>query len=111
MNDMKTFQLDSILAQNNLSFTDLATLVGISRTNLYNYFSDNNSTISVLTKTAEVLNVNIPDLFYNKEVIVKGYLEYEADGYVYIINNIVDLNRFNAKIEEYLNTKNMNQAE
>jgi len=106
MNNMKTFQLDSILAQNDMSFSDLAAMVGVSRTNLYNYFSDNNSTISVLSKTAKALNVNIPDLFYNSEVVVKGYLEFEADGFIHIINNIIDLQRFNIMLEDYMKTKN-----
>lgn len=109
MNKMKTFRIDSILAQCEMNFTDLANMIGVSRTNLYNYFNDDNSTINVLTKTAEALNVNVPDLFYNKEIIVKGYLEFEADGFIHIINNIIDLQRFNIMLEDYMKTKNKKQ--
>ena len=111
MNKMKTFRIDSILAQCEMNFTGLANKIGVSRTNLYNYFNDDNSTISVLNKTAKALNVNVSDLFYNEEVIVKGYLECDFDGFIHVINNLVDLQRFNANLEGYLNTKNNNQAE
>ena len=106
MNKMKTFRIDSILAQCEIKFTDLANMIGVSRTNVYNYFNDDNTTISVMKKTAKALNVNVSDLFYNEEVIVKGYIEFENDEFVHIINNLVDLQRFNIMLEDYMKTKN-----
>ena len=111
MNKMKTFRIDGILAQCEMKFSDLANMIGVSRTNLYNYFNDDNSTISVLNKTAKALNVNVSDLFYNEEVIVKGYIEIIENNDIFIINNLLDLQRFNTMLEDYLIQKNNNQAE
>jgi len=111
MNKMKTFRIDSILAQHEMNFTDLANMIGVSRTNLYNYFNDDNTTISVLNNSAKALNVNISDLFYNEDTIVNGFLSCDFDGYVHIINNLVDLQRFNIMLEDYMKTKNNFEAE
>lgn len=112
--NMDTFRIDTLLEQNNMTFTELSTRLGatISRTNLYNFFSDNNKTISILKQTAEVLNVNIGDLFAKSEnEIVRGFIEMEGNNEIFIINNILDLRRFNAMLEDYLIRKNNNQAE
>jgi len=112
--NMDTFRIDTLLEQNNMTFTELSTRLGatISRTNLYNFFSDNNKTISILKQTAEVLNVNIGDLFAKSEnEIVRGFIEMEGNNEIFIINNILDLQRFNAMLEDYLIRKNNNQAE
>ena len=112
--NMYTFRIDTLLEQNNMTFTELSTRLGatISRTNLYNFFSDNNKTISILKQTAEVLNVNIGDLFAKSEnEIVRGFIEMEGNNEIFIINNILDLRRFNAMLEDYLIRKNNNQAE
>ena len=112
--NMDTFRIDTLLEQNNMTFTELSTRLGatISRTNLYNFFSDNNKTISILKQTAEVLNVNVSDLFAKTEAeIVHGYLEIDGINEIYIISNLIDLQRFNVMLEDYLNAKNNSETE
>jgi len=116
---MDTFRIKTLLDQNAMTFSELSDIIGVSRTNLYNYIGNSsevattNNTIIILKKVAEALNVNVSDLFSKSDTeIVHGYLEIQGNNNdIFIINNILDLQRFNAMLEDYLIRKNNNQAE
>lgn len=86
--------------QRRLTMSDIAKKVGINRVNLSNSLNGN-PTLSRLTEVAEILGVEVSELFKptSTQKVVSGYLE--CDGRIIKINSI---EQFKQIIEEIDNT-------
>ena len=86
--------------QRGLTMSDIAKKVGISRVNLSNSLNGN-PTLSRLTEVANILGVEVSELFKpaSTQKVVSGYLE--CDGRIIKINSI---EQFKQIIEENDNT-------
>lgn len=60
---MELFRIDEILRELNMSKEQLAQEIGLSRTNIYNYLSNTNTTITVLNKIAKQVGLPVSELF------------------------------------------------
>ena len=88
---MELFRIKELLKEfDNFTMEDLSKKVGLSRTNLYNYLSRENQTISLLEKISNELRVDISDLFNRKEQKkdILGFLL--MDNFIYYIKNEED---------------------
>lgn len=88
---MELFRIKELLKEfDNFTMEDLSKKVGLSRTNLYNYLSRKNQTISLLEKISNELRVDISDLFNRKEQKkdILGFLL--MDNFIYYIKNEED---------------------
>ena len=88
---MELFRIKELLKEfDNFTMEDLSKKVGVSRTNLYNYLSRKNQTISLLEKISNELRVDISDLFNKKEQKkeIHGFLL--MDNFIYYIKNEED---------------------
>ena len=99
---MGIFRINELLSEREMTFGDLSEGINVGRTNLYNYISESNKTITVLIRIAEYLEVSVGDLFNKEQLdfLVRGYLELEDD--IYIIESHKDLDYYNQKLSEYL---------
>lgn len=101
---MELFRINELLAEREMTFSDLSEEIGVGRTNLYNYISESNNTIVVLKKISEYLEVSIPDLFNKEESLVRGYLE--LGERVYVIDCSEDLTQYQEVLSGYLSKNN-----
>ena len=78
--------------------SDIAKKVGISRVNLSNSLNGN-PTLSRLTEVAEILGVEVSELFKpaSTQKVVSGYLEYE--GRIVKVDSLDAIKRFIAEVE------------
>ena len=95
---MNQFRLDEILEELNMSKQQLAEKVGLSRTNLYNYLSPENSTIKVLDKISKEVRLPISELFNKDDLPITGYIEF--NNFIYKICSPAD---FEVVIEDFKN--------
>ena len=93
---MNQFRIDEILEELQMSKQQLADKVGISRTNLYNYLSNENTTIKVLDKISKTVRLPISELFNKEEKSIIGYIEF--NNFIYKISSPAD---FELVIEDY----------
>lgn len=93
---MNQFRLDEILEELNMSKQQLADNIGLSRTNMYNYLSNDNSTINVLNKIAKEVRLPVSELFKKQEELITGYVEF--NNFIYKICSKDD---FEVLIEEF----------
>jgi len=100
---MELFRLNELLSERQMTFSDLSDRIEIGRTNLYNYVSETNTTISILNKIANELNVNVSELFVERDKIVKGYLEYKDN--IFVIEDYDNFIYLYDLIEEDINKK------
>ena len=78
--------------------SDIAKKVGISRVNLSNSLNGN-PTLSRLTEVANILGVEVSELFKpaSTQKVVSGYLEY--DGRIVKVDSLDAVKRFVAEVE------------
>lgn len=93
---MELFRLDEILEELQMSKQQLADSVGLSRTNLYNYLSNENTTIKVLDKISKTVRLPISELFNKEEKSIIGYVEF--NNFIYKISSQED---FELVIEDF----------
>ncbi len=93
---MNQFRIDEILEELQMSKQQLADKVGISRTNLYNYLSNENTTIKVLDKISKTVRLPISELFNKEEKSIIGYVEF--NNFIYKISSPTD---FELVIEDF----------
>lgn len=94
--NMELFRLDEILEELNMSKQQLAEKVGLSRTNLYNYLSNENATIKILDKISKTVRLPIAELFNKDEKSIIGYIEF--NNFIYKISSAAD---FELAIEDF----------
>ncbi len=100
---MERFRIKEILKQKGMKMHELAERLGIHRTNLATSLSGN-PTLSRLEEIANVLDVNVADLFICKknddanEKLLNGYVEF--NGVIYRINEISELEKLLKLIKE-----------
>lgn len=84
--------------QRGLTMSDIAKKVGISRVNLSNSLNGN-PTLSRLTEVAEILGVEVSELFKpaSTQKVVSGYLE--CDGRIVKVDSLDAVKRFIAEVE------------
>lgn len=84
--------------QRGLTMSDIAKKVGISRVNLSNSLNGN-PTLSRLTEVAEILGVEVSELFKpgSTQKVVSGYLE--CDGRIVKVDSLDAVKRFVAEVE------------
>ena len=84
--------------QRGLTMSDIAKKVGISRVNLSNSLNGN-PTLSRLTEVAEILGVEVSELFKpaSTQKVVSGYLE--CDGLIVKGDSLDAIKRFVAEVE------------
>lgn len=108
---MEIFRIKELLKEfDNFTMEDLSKRVGVtSRTNLYNYLSINNPTISLLKKISTELRVDIRDLFKssNDEKEILGFLL--MDDFIYYIKNEQDFNDVIDRFTDSKSDKNNNK--
>ena len=93
---MNQFRIDEILDELQMSKQQLADKVGISRTNLYNYLSNENTTIKVLDKISKTVRLPISELFNKEGKSIIGYIEF--NNFIYKISSPAD---FELVIEDF----------
>ena len=93
---MEIFRIDEILEELNMNKQQLAENVGISRTNLYNYLSPENSTLKVLNKIAKEVRLPVYELFNKEQKTIVGYVEF--NNFIYKICSPAD---FELVIEDF----------
>jgi len=101
---MEIFRIDEILDELNMSKQKLAENVGISRTNLYNYLSTENSTLKVLNKIAKELRLPVYELFKKDEKTIVGYVEF--NNFIYKICSPEDFEVVIEDFKKYFYLKN-----
>ena len=81
-----------------LTMADIAKQIGISRVNLSNSLNGN-PTLSRLTEVAEILGVEVSELFKptSTQKVVSGYLE--CDGRIVKVDSLDAVKRFVAEVE------------
>lgn len=84
--------------QRGLTMSDIAKKVGISRVNLSNSLNGN-PTLSRLTEVANILGVEVSELFKptSTQKVVSGYLE--CNGRIVKVNSLDAVKRFVAEVE------------
>lgn len=84
--------------QRGLTMSDIAKKVGISRVNLSNSLNGN-PTLARLTEVAEILDVEVAELFKPTSTgkTISGYLEH--DGRIIKVDSLDAVKRFVAEIE------------
>lgn len=95
--------------QRGLTMSDIAKKVGISRVNLSNSLNGN-PTLSRLTEVANILGVEVSELFKpaSTQKVVSGYLEYE--NRIYKVTSLDDLKLFIINVEgDQINDVNGNK--
>lgn len=101
---MELFRIDEILEELNMNKQQLAENVGISRTNLYNYLSPENSTIKILNKIAKELRLPVYELFNKDEKTIVGYVEF--NNYIYKIYSPEDFELVIEDFKEFFSKNN-----
>lgn len=104
---MELFRIDEILEELSMNKQQLADSVGISRTNLYNYLSPENTTIKVLNKIAKELRLPVYELFNKDEKTIVGYVEF--NNYIYKICSPEDFELVIEEFRKYFFSKNNNK--
>lgn len=96
---MIELRVNELLKEKKMTMAELAKEIGINRVNLYNSLNGN-PTYSRLKEVADVLGVEISELFKkNTEgVSVNGYIE--IDGEIYKVSSLKDIKNLVATIEE-----------
>ena len=81
-----------------LTMADIAKQIGISRVNLSNSLNGN-PTLSRLTEVANILGVEVSELFKpaSTQKVVSGYLE--CDGRIVKVDSLDAVKRFVAEVE------------
>ncbi|MBQ5843736.1 MAG: helix-turn-helix transcriptional regulator [Alistipes sp.] len=84
-----------------LTMADIAKQIGISRVNLSNSLNGN-PTLSRLTEVANILGVEVSELFKpaSTQKVVSGYLE--CDGRIVKVDSLDAVKRFVAEVEKIL---------
>ncbi len=95
---MELFRLNEILEELDMSKDELAQGIGLSRTNMYNYLSNENTTIKVLNKIAKEVRLPIAELFKKEDKSIIGYIEF--NNFIYKVCSPED---FEVIIEEFNN--------
>lgn len=103
---MEIFRIDEILEELNMNKQQLADSVGISRTNLYNYLSPENSTLKVLNKIAKELRLPVYELFNKDKKTIVGYVEF--NNFIYKICSPADFELVIEDFKEFF-SKNYNK--
>ena len=93
---MNQFRIDEILDELQMSKQQLADSVGLSRTNLYNYLSNENATIKILDKISKTVRLPISELFNKEEKSIIGYIEFNE--FIYKVSSKED---FEMVIEDF----------
>ena len=90
---MEKLRIKEVLKLNGMTMNQLAEKLGINRVNLSNSINGN-PTLKSLLKIAEILEVNISELFAkpNTKNQISGFLEY--NGEIYKIESLSDLDSF-----------------
>jgi len=101
---MELFRLDEILDELQMSKQQLADSVGLSRTNLYNYLSNENATIKILDKISKTVRLPISELFNKEEKSIIGYVEF--NNFIYKISSQEDFELVVEDYKKYFSKKN-----
>ena len=101
---MERLRIKEILKLKGMTMIDLAERLGINRVNLSSSINGN-PTIASLEKIANILEVDMYELFAKPVVenVVTGYLEY--NGEIHKIESIKDVESFVQMIKRTLNEK------
>ncbi len=96
---MEKLRIKEILKLRGMTMIELAEKLNINRVNLSNSINGN-PTLKSLLKIAEILEVDISELFAKPvaENVVTGYLEY--NGEIYKIESILDIEKLIEKMEK-----------
>ena len=103
---MELFRIDEILRELNVSKEQLAQEIGLSRTNMYNYLSNTNTTITVLNKIAKQVGLPVSELFKKEDATITGYVEF--NNFIYKICSPAD---FELVIEDFKDFFSKNNQE
>jgi transcriptional regulator with XRE-family HTH domain len=94
---METLRIKELLKLRGMTLTELSVRMNIHRVNLSSSIK-NNPTLDRLIEIADILEVNISELFTKPEInVVNGYLEYEEE--IYKITKLSDLESLVEKIK------------
>ena len=102
--NMELFRLDEILEELNISKQQLADSVGLSRTNLYNYLSNENATIKILDKISKTVRLPIAELFNKEGKSIIGYVEF--NNFIYKISSPADFELVIEDFKKYFSKNN-----
>lgn len=94
---MQTLRIKELLKLRGMTLNQVAERIGINRVNLSSSINGN-PTLERLMEIAEILEVNVSELFSKPEInVVNGFLEFE--GEVYKITKLSDLESLTEKIK------------
>lgn len=96
---MIELRLNELLKEKKMTMAELAKTIGINRVNLYNSLNGN-PTYSRLKEVADVLGVEVSELFKkNTEgVSINGYIEIDEE--IYKVSSLSDIKNLVKTIEE-----------
>jgi transcriptional regulator with XRE-family HTH domain len=87
-----------------ISQQNLSDSVGLSRTNLYNYLSPENTTIKMLDKISKTVRLPIAELFNKEEKSIIGYVEF--NNFIYKISSPADFELVIEDFKKYFSKNN-----
>lgn len=96
---MIELRVNELLKEKKMTMAELAKEIGINRVNLYNSLNGN-PTYSRLKEVADVLGVEISELFKKNTEGVSVYGYIEIDGEIYKVSSLKDIKNLVATIEE-----------